>query len=983
MCDVAPILSPNSPIARSARAWVRSFRKWGRVAWLCICGALTAGAAETAERVIVFGTVERMTPRGAPVHGLDDAAFDQDLAELVAKAAGLPYRLAEYKTAPAVMAAFERGEIDVIPSLARLPEREGKYLFSVRHTVTSAAVFMRVGSTAPESPQQVAELRLAVVQESSPYSYFRRKGWLDRIQLFPTTEEAMRAVQQGSVQACVSNQLIGLSVLRQLKLEGRIIPVYTLPDFSVDFCMAVRPADTDLLSRLNDGLLLASERGDLVRHREKWLPVFESYWLSRRDVRRWLGIGASALILIAGLTWLWYRTRLRAEQRTTEKVTTLVGLRTAELEAANRKLKASEELFSAAFVASPDALSIARAEDGRLLDVNPAFTRIFGYERTEAVGRTLTDLGFSSAPDGAKSLGPGSRRPGRVREAIQQLRCKDGKEIELMYSSELTTLGGVECCVTLSRDITEQKRATDALRRGHAFNEAILQTVDGLVIVLDRQGKIVRFNPACERITGWTAAEATGRCLWDFLVPPDQIESVRSVFDSLTKGKFPRRHEDQWLARNGSRRWIAWASSALVDSAGEVELVLGTGVDITAMRQMTEALRASEERFQLAVRGSSAGIWDWNILTDEVFYAPRFREMIGQEIEAGFPSRISSFWEVLHPEDRSAVQAALAASLSPQNTPYDVEYRMRTRTGGDRWFHARGEVLRDNQGQPYRMAGSITDITWRKEVENELRHLNAELEKRVHERTTELAKRIVEVEQLNGELESFSYSVSHDLRSPLRNITGFIELLEGRLAGRLELDEKRYFATVTREAGRLRVLIDDLLAFSRMGRAQMKLGPVPLVDLVQEVRAELVSNAAARPIEWKIADLPVVEGDRALLRLALVNLLGNAFKFTKQRPLAVIEIGIHGSGAEDSGRIAFFVRDNGAGFNPKYQDKLFGVFQRLHNAREFEGTGIGLANVKRIIERHGGRVWAEGTVNHGAVFYFTLRLFDRPSLSAP
>jgi PAS domain S-box-containing protein len=380
------------------------------------------------------------------------------------------------------------------------------------------------------------------------------------------------------------------------------------------------------------------------------------------------------------------------------------------------------------------------------------------------------------------------------------------------------------------------------------------------------------------------------------------------------------------------------------------------------MRQMTEALRASEERFQLAVRGSSAGIWDWNILTDEVFYAPRFREMIGQEIEAGFPSRISSFWEVLHPEDRSAVQAALAASLSPQNTPYDVEYRMRTRTGGDRWFHARGEVLRDNQGQPYRMAGSITDITWRKEVENELRHLNAELEKRVHERTTELAKRIVEVEQLNGELESFSYSVSHDLRSPLRNITGFIELLEGRLAGRLELDEKRYFATVTREAGRLSVLIDDLLAFSRMGRAQMKLGPVPLVDLVQEVRAELVSNAAARPIEWKIADLPVVEGDRALLRLALVNLLGNAFKFTKQRPLAVIEIGIHGSGVEDSGRITFFVRDNGAGFNPKYQDKLFGVFQRLHNAREFEGTGIGLANVKRIIERHGGRVWAEGTV---------------------
>ncbi len=300
-------------------------------------------AAADAGRVIVFGPVERITPRGAAIRGLDDAAFDQDIAEIVAKAAGLPYRIREFKTSPEVTAAFGSGEIDVIPSMARLPERVGKYLFSVRHTVTSAAVFMRPGGKTPESPEQMIALRLAVVRDSSPVAYLRRKGWLDRAQVFSTTEEAMRAVLQGRVDACLSNQLIGLSVLRQQKLEGRIDPVFTLPDFSVDFCMAVRLADVDLLARINDGLLLALERGDLQRHREKWLPVFESFWLSRQNVRRWFVLGGIALVVAAVLSWLWYRARLRAEHRLTEEVARLVEERTREMEEANARLRRSEE----------------------------------------------------------------------------------------------------------------------------------------------------------------------------------------------------------------------------------------------------------------------------------------------------------------------------------------------------------------------------------------------------------------------------------------------------------------------------------------------------------------------------------------------------------------------------------------------------------------------------------------------------------------
>jgi light-regulated signal transduction histidine kinase (bacteriophytochrome) len=189
----------------------------------------------------------------------------------------------------------------------------------------------------------------------------------------------------------------------------------------------------------------------------------------------------------------------------------------------------------------------------------------------------------------------------------------------------------------------------------------------------------------------------------------------------------------------------------------------------------------------------------------------------------------------------------------------------------------------------------------------------------------------------------------------------------------LDAEENRYVMTVTRETGRMGALIDDLLAFSRVGRAAMKVERVELAELVTEVRANLQPAVGAQAIEWKIGALPTLEGDRALLQQVLANLLGNAVKFTRNRDVAVIEIGARPGQNDEAGRVTIFIRDNGAGFDPKYQDKLFGVFQRLHSVRDFEGTGIGLANVKRIIDRHGGRIWAEGAVDHGATFYFSMR----------
>jgi light-regulated signal transduction histidine kinase (bacteriophytochrome) len=245
-----------------------------------------------------------------------------------------------------------------------------------------------------------------------------------------------------------------------------------------------------------------------------------------------------------------------------------------------------------------------------------------------------------------------------------------------------------------------------------------------------------------------------------------------------------------------------------------------------------------------------------------------------------------------------------------------------------------------------------------KQQAHEIRRLNQEL-----------TKRAGELESSNKELESFAYSVSHDLRAPLRHAVGFSELLQKQAASLLDEKSRRYVNIILESSKRMGALIDDLLAFSRIGRAETRKTPVNLEQLVKEVVAEIGEETKGREIVWKINPLPACYGDSSMLRLVFANLVSNAVKFTRRRTQAEVEIGCANA---DKDEVEVFVRDNGAGFDMQYANKLFGVFQRLHLAEEFEGTGIGLATVQRIVHRHGGKVRAEGVVDQGATFYFSL-----------
>jgi PAS domain S-box-containing protein len=401
-----------------------------------------------------------------------------------------------------------------------------------------------------------------------------------------------------------------------------------------------------------------------------------------------------------------------------------------------------------------------------------------------------------------------------------------------------------------------------------------------------------------------------------------------------------------------------------------------------------KALRESEKKLREAARIAHMGYWECDYVAQSIVLSEEARKIFGLPPHHGLPelSEWHAQWvKLIHPEDRHrAAQAAAALAGGP---PYNVNYRVVRPDGEVRYVHSYAEVTKDASDSPLRMFGTMRDITVQKRMELELAGYREHLEEQVKKRTAELEERQEQIiklnqdllnraavlEAANKELDAFTYSVSHGLRAPLRHIDGFVELLQKRAGTTLDEKSRHFMDTIADAAQKMGSLIDDLLAFSRMGREAMSLRQVDLGTLVGDVIRELEPEAVGRNIVWRTGDLPAVKGDASMLRIVLCNLISNAVKFTRSNKQARIEVGCQPRAKEN----IIFVRDNGVGFDPAHAGKLFGVFQRLHHKDEFEGTGVGLAIVQRIVTRHGGRSWAEGQVGRGATFYFSLPWFDK------
>lgn len=378
---------------------------------------------------------------------------------------------------------------------------------------------------------------------------------------------------------------------------------------------------------------------------------------------------------------------------------------------------------------------------------------------------------------------------------------------------------------------------------------------------------------------------------------------------------------------------------------------------VDGKRQRAElAARQKDERMQLFAQSNLIGIINSDIYGGLSEVNDAFLNIVGysrEDFQAGKMRWIEMTPPEYLPLDETAIAEAKVTGIC---TPYEKVY---LRKDGTPVPVLIGYILVGEERQE--AVAFVLDLTERKQAEAQLIQFNETLEERVKQRTAQL-------EAANKELESFSYSVSHDLRAPLRHITGFVDLLQKQLGAGLDPASQRYLNIIsdtTKLAGKL---IDDLLSFSRMGRTNMRYSTVDLHQLVQEVQQDLEPETRNRQVNWIVKPLPQVSGDPAMLRLVLANLLENAVKYSRNTATAEIVVGSRSEERE----VIVFVRDNGVGFDMRYVHKLFGVFQRLHSDSQFEGTGVGLANVQRIVHRHGGRVWAEAEVDRGATFYFSL-----------
>ena len=500
-----------------------------------------------------------------------------------------------------------------------------------------------------------------------------------------------------------------------------------------------------------------------------------------------------------------------------------------------------------------------------------------------------------------------------------------------------------------------------------------------MLCIANADGYFKRVSPAFTRTLGWGVEELLARPFLDFVHPDDRAATLREVERQVATGEPVLQFENRYHCKDGSWRVLSWKSAPQPGG-----MMYATARDVTELKHAEDRLRETNESIKLAYEVSEIGRWELDLVTLKAYRSLRHDQIFGHAaLLAEWSYEI--FLSYVHPEDRERVNRVFQQSLTA-GKDWDFGCRITWQDGSAHWIWGRGRVFHALDGKPTRMLGTVADITERKQVEEKIRRLNEDL-----------AQRAVQLEEANKELESFSHSVSHDLRAPLRHVQGYVEMVVKDAGAQLSVKAQRYLKIIGDASGEMGQLIDDLLSFSRMGRVEMQQTKVDLEQLVRETLAGLASQIEGRNIIWKNDALPLVQADPSLIKQVFVNLLSNALKYTRPRDPAVIEIGVMECGsdgvmekAQESATplpqhsntstlpspIVLFVRDNGVGFDMKYVHKLFGVFQRLHTENEFTGTGVGLATVQRIIGRHGGRVWAEGAVDAGARFYFSLPAED-------
>lgn len=506
---------------------------------------------------------------------------------------------------------------------------------------------------------------------------------------------------------------------------------------------------------------------------------------------------------------------------------------------------------------------------------------------------------------------------------------------------------------------------------------SIFERADMGIVTGDPSGAFLDINPKFSQLLGYSPDELKGRSYLDFTHPDDRERCQRLVADLLAERIPYFSVEKRYLRKGGSPLWVKEIVAPLPGGEGQPLSLLAMVEDISERVETVAALERARgeleervcERTRELTRANEVlneaqalahmGNWEWEVDTDRVTWSDELYRIYGQT-PGSFGATFEAFLAQIVPEDRELVRRTVLEALESAGA-YRIEERILRPDGSQRVLSSTGRAVSDPQGRVVKLQGTCLDITDYREAIRKIQELNAELERRVAERTQQLAA-------ANHELEAFSYSVSHDLRAPLRSIDGFSQALLEDYHDRLDDVGKDYLRRVRAASQHMATLIDDMLKLSRLTRGDLHRARVDLSRLARDAIEHLIRREPDRQVEVAIEEGVVACGDASLLGAVLQNLLENSWKFTRRHARARIAFGR----TQRDGKPAYYVQDDGAGFDMAYRDKLFKPFSRLHGQAEFEGTGIGLATVQRIIHKHGGNIWVDAAVERGATFTFTL-----------
>ena len=591
----------------------------------------------------------------------------------------------------------------------------------------------------------------------------------------------------------------------------------------------------------------------------------------------------------------------------------------------------SDQLLRAMFESSEDAI-IAKTLDGTIRAWNKGATDMYGYSAADTIGHRISMLcppdRVGEIDDILEKLARGERI--MHYETVRQRKNGDTFPVSVSISPIRDVSGKIVGASSIARDISAQHQAAQFAAR----LASIVESSHDAMYTLDLDGVIESWNAGAERIYGYTAAEAVGRRC-EFLVPPEQRGRVRKILATIAEGEWLEEYEAEPVRKDGTSMVVRVTLAPLADSTGTVTGVSAVVRDLTLLQRADARFRAVLEAAPDAIVSvDSAGrVVLMNAETERLFGYPR-EELDGQVVE------------ILVPDANKAVHPALRAGYlaDPRNRRIGAGLDLSARRRDGSTFPAEITLSVLDTDQGILTSAVIRDVSAQRRARDEL-------------------------ERTNRNLKSLAYSLAHDLRTPLRALAGFSSVLAEEYGDTLDETGRGYTARIVAASEHIGKILDALLRLSREGSVEISLQPVDLGAETAAIAGELQRLDPGRRVTFTIQKPAWALADPALIRTVLYNLLGNAWKFTGGREVAAIEFGM--TPAADA-RVCCYVRDNGAGFDPAYADKLFMPFERLHTEGEFPGTGMGLTSVRQVVDRHGGRTWAEGTVGHGATFSFTL-----------